>query len=248
MKHLGDLDLVGFGQLLNVLLHKVVSGENVADIISAEAQIGYTTDTKRILYFDGTLMRQVATLSDISASGNKTVISNTDPSLATTIVDGDGWFNPDSVTLFIRSDGLWVSASSTSVTIPTWSTNTDFVDDSIVIHAGQMYQNNTGTINNDTVWTSSNWELIGGDVSAKSYKTIDPSIADNSTVDNVTRVANTYTINHGFENANVLVKVLKDSKVVQVDEQFIDNNTIVLTFNRSAEESGNTYNVTIVSL
>ena len=59
-----DLDFQKVSQLLNVLLHNS-SDASIASLLTAQGQLAYTTDSKRIKYWDGTKVRVVLTEEDI---------------------------------------------------------------------------------------------------------------------------------------------------------------------------------------
>ncbi|BBI90404.1 hypothetical protein HYO65_gp012 [Tenacibaculum phage PTm1] len=249
MKYIGNIDLVKFGQLLNTVIHKLPNKADITTNNTSEAQIAYSTAEKRIMYFDGTKIREIATLQDISVKGNKIVVSETDPFPITTaqIVEGDGWFKSSSNTLQIRTNVGWKPVSST-VNIPSWTANTDYGVNSLVIHQTQIWRNESGTTNNDATWTPANWTRIGGVTLTKVTMSITPSILHGQTVSGVTRTNNVYRLNHNLGSSTVLIKITESNNTVMTDETIIDANNIDLTFNTPAQTSGKTYTITIASI
>lgn len=248
MLHIGNLDLDKFGQLMNAVIHKLADKASIATNNTSVAQVAYGTAEKRIMYFDGTEIRQIATLKDISASGNKIIVAEIDPYVPTAnVVEGDGWFKKSTNTLQIRTNTGWEPVTS-AVSIPSWAANTDFTAGSLIIQGGQIYQNTTGTTNNDAVWTPGNWTQIGGATLSKNTLTITPAILDTQTVANVTRTDKTYRLNHGLGATNLLVRIKESNKEVYTTITDIDANNIDLTFNTAAQDSGKTYTVLVVAV
>lgn len=248
MKHYGNIDLDKFGQLINALLHKLPDLTTANTEITATGQIGFSEAEGRITYFDGTTLRQIASISDLSGNGNKIFVSETDPALVSTIVDGDGWFKPSTSTLQIR-DTTWKSTSSTTTfIIPSWSANTDFESLAVVIFNSQLWRNETGTTNNDIAWTPSNWVRIGGIALNKAVATITPAILNNTTVGNVTRISSTYSIVHNLGTTNVIVRILENDKILLTDTEIVDSNTVNIMLNTDAQTSGKTYDIIIAEI
>jgi hypothetical protein len=74
--------------------------------VAYKGQIVYLTDLDYILIYDGTAWQPVG--DGASGSGSRIFVSATDPSLATTVSDGDEWYNTSTQTLKLRHSGSWV--------------------------------------------------------------------------------------------------------------------------------------------
>lgn len=248
MKHYGNIDLDKFGQLINALLHKLPDLASANAEVTASGQIGFSEADGRIVYFDGTALRQIANISDLSGNGNKIFVSETDPAFVSTIVDGDGWFKPSTSTLQIRDTTWKTTSSTTTFIIPSWSANTDFESLGVVIYNSQLWRNETGTTNNDASWTPANWVRISALTLNKAVATITPAILDGATVGNVTRTTSTYGIAHNLGTTNVIARIIESGKIILTDVEIVDANKVNVILNTDAETSGKTYNIIIAEI
>lgn len=246
MKHIGNIDLDKAGQLLNALMHLFNDDTAAIAAITADGQFGMSETSKRMMYFDGDSIRRVATLSDLVTTGSRIYVSATDPHPSQTVNDGDGWFKPADGTLQIRSSGVWVNASSASGSgLVSFAINTDYENNTVVIHNSQLYRNESGSTINQSTFNASAWVLISGATMTKATLAITPAIAHATTVAGVSRNNNVYTLAHNLGSTSVITKILKNNKFVYTDVEIIDANSVRITLNRPAETSNNTYGVTV---
>jgi hypothetical protein len=73
--------------------------------VAYRGQIVYLTDLDYILIYDGDAWQAVG--DGASGSGSRIFVSATDPVLATTVSNGDEWYNTTTQVLKLRNAGIW---------------------------------------------------------------------------------------------------------------------------------------------
>ena len=225
------------GEIVNALIHKI----NISDLttlftshVTVESQLAYSEPLKRYVFNAGTSVKVLASRDDIRTLNPTIYYSVTDPILDinNTVKQGDLWVNGSNV-ISVYSGSQWDLISSSIVfKINDFSTLKDYLVGDMVMYNNILYQNLSGSTISAGAFNASLWTQITN-ILTQVQSTLSNTILDGTTVGNVSRVGNNYTIAHGMNTNNVLVEGYDASGVVYLyDYQRIDNNNIRIRFDQ----------------